>query len=128
MKSIAFIDLEVQPHNGAVLDIGGIKDDGNVFHSKSIGQFVNFLKGTYYLCGHNIINHDLKYIKQTLENHGLTSENVIDTLYLSPLLFPRKPYHALVKDEKLQTDELNNPLNDSKKVKDLFSDEISAFQ
>jgi ATP-dependent DNA helicase RecQ len=43
------------------------------------------------------------------------------------LLFPRKPYHALVKDEKLQTDELNNPLNDAIKAKDLFLDEVLAF-
>lgn len=33
-----------------------------------------------------------------------------------------------MKDEKLQTEELNNPLNDAIKAKDLFYDEISAFQ
>ena len=60
-------------------------------------------------------------------NAGVKQENVIDTLYLSPLLFPRKPYHALLKDDKLQTDELNNPLNDSIKARDLFNDEVSAF-
>ena len=53
--------------------------------------------------------------------------DVIDTLYLSPLLFPTKPYHKLLKDDKLQTDELNNPLNDSIKAKDLFHDEVAAF-
>lgn len=127
MKSIAYIDLEVHPKNGAILDIGGINDAGNVFHSKSIANFVNFLRGADYLCGHNIIKHDLKYIQRILENAGVATENVIDTLYLSALLFPRKPYHALVKDEKLQTDELNNPVNDSKKVQDLFADEVMAF-
>jgi ATP-dependent DNA helicase RecQ len=127
MKSIAFIDLEIQPHNGAISDIGGIKDTGNVFHSKSIADFANFLKDAEYLCGHNIIKHDLKYIQPTLENFGVATENIIDTLYLSALLFPRKPYHALVKDEKLQTDELNNPVNDSIKVKELLSDEVLAF-
>lgn len=60
-------------------------------------------------------------------NAGVKQENVIDTLYLSPLLFPRKPYHALLKDDKLQTNELNNPLNDSIKARDLFNDEVSAF-
>ena len=124
MKSIAYIDLEVQPKNGAILDIGGINDAGTVFHSKSIANFVNFLRGADYLCGHNIIKHDMKYLKPILDNYGITTENVIDTLYLSALLFPKKPYHALVKDEKLQADELNNPLNDSIKVKDLFADEI----
>lgn len=127
MKSIAFIDLEVQPLKGTILDIGSIKNTGSVFHSKSIADFVTFIKGTDYLCGHNIIKHDLKYIQQTLRNAGIDSENVIDTLYLSALLFPRKPYHALVKDEKLQIDELNNPVNDAIKAKDLFLDEVSAF-
>ena len=51
----------------------------------------------------------------------------IDTLYLSPLLFPHRPYHALLKDDKLQTDELNNPLNDSIKAMQLFYDEVNAF-
>ncbi|EEG79132.1 RecQ family ATP-dependent DNA helicase [Dethiobacter alkaliphilus] len=127
MKSIAYIDLEVQPRTGAILDIGGINDAGNVFHSKSMAGFISFLKSADYLCGHNIIKHDLKYIQSALENSGISTDNVIDTLYLSALLFPKKPYHALVKDEKLQTDELNNPVNDSIKVKELFADEVMAF-
>ena len=44
------------------------------------------------------------------------------------LLFPTKPYHALLKDDKLQSEDMNNPLNDSIKAKDLFYDEIAAFQ
>jgi ATP-dependent DNA helicase RecQ len=49
-------------------------------------------------------------------------------LFLSPLLFPTRPYHALLKDDKLQTEDTNNPLNDSIKAKDLFFDEVAAFQ
>ena len=127
MKNIAFIDLEIQPTSGAVLDIGGINSAGNVFHSKSITDFVQFLKGTECLCGHNIFKHDLKYIGGIIKKNDLPIRNVIDTLYLSALLFPRKPYHSLLKDEKLQTNELNNPVNDSKKVMELFSDEVLAF-
>lgn len=54
--------------------------------------------------------------------------NYLDTLYFSPLLFPTRPYHALLKDDKLQSEELNNPLNDSMKARDLFFDEVSAFK
>jgi len=36
--------------------------------------------------------------------------------------------HKLLKDDKLQTEDTNNPLNDSIKAKDLFFDEIAAFQ
>ncbi|MBS3974143.1 MAG: hypothetical protein KGZ89_04675, partial [Actinobacteria bacterium] len=76
MKSIAYIDLEVQPNNGAILDMGGINDAGAVFHSKSIAAFVNFLRGADYLCGHNIIKHDLKYLRPILENYGIATEKV----------------------------------------------------
>jgi len=43
-------------------------------------------------------------------------------------LFPTRPYHALLKDDKLQTEDTNNPLNDSMKARDLFFDEVTAFQ
>ncbi|MDA3823581.1 MAG: hypothetical protein PF450_13360 [Bacteroidales bacterium] len=33
----------------------------------------------------------------------------IDTLFLSELLFPEKPCHKLVKDDKLDPENLNNP-------------------
>lgn len=128
LKPIAFIDTEVEPNSGKILDIGGIKTDGSSFHSSSIADFRHFLQGAAFLCGHNIINHDLKYLRKA----GVASEykdvDILDTLFLSPLLFPAKPYHALVKDDKIQTEELNNPLNDSIKARDLFFDEVSAFQ
>ena len=44
------------------------------------------------------------------------------------MLFPTKPYHALVKDDKLQSEDTNNPLNDSKKARDLFYAEVAAFK
>src|SRR5690554_6261189 len=128
MNSIVFIDAEIDPKSRKILDIGGIKDNGNFFHSNSILDFSNFLKDTQFVCGHNIFNHDLKYIQKAVTDAGINSANIIDTLFLSPLLFPTKPYHALLKDDKLQTEDLNNPLNDSIKAKDLFFDEVASFQ
>lgn len=128
MKSITFIDTEIDPKSGRVLDVGSIKGNGDSFHSGSLAAFVDFLRGSDYICGHNIIGHDLKYIKNVVDAASVKNLNFIDTLYLSPLLFPKKPYHALLKDDKLQTDELNNPLNDSIKARDLFFAEIAAFQ
>ncbi len=127
MEIISFIDTEVEPRHGKVLDIGGFRSDGREYHGRSIRDFANFLDGTNYLCGHNIINHDLKYLESAIPSVGRMKDRTIDTLYWSPLLFPRRPYHALLKDDKLQADELNNPLNDSKKACDLFNDEVAAF-
>lgn len=127
MSRIAFIDTEVDSQTGKVLDFGCIKDDNNIFHQKSATAFTEFIKGTSFVCGHNIINHDVKYIGHLLSQAEISTDDIIDTLYLSPLLFPSKPYHALVKDDKLQYDEANNPLNDAIKAKDLFFDEVAYF-
>ena len=83
------------------------------------------MRGSKYICGHNILNHDLKYLRNEIEDYE--AKHFIDTLYLSPLMFPKKPYHNLVKNDKLTTDELNNPLNDAKKARDLFYAETAVF-
>lgn len=124
MKSITFFDLEIDPYNHRIVDIGSIKSNGETFHATSIGDFSDFLAKTEYICGHNIFKHDLKYIKIP----GVNKLNKIDTLYFSPLLFPAQPYHNLVKDDKLDPENYNNPLNDSIKAKNLFYDEINAFK
>mgnify|MGYP000892031983 FL=1 len=128
MNTIAFIDTEVSPESKKIVDIGGIKDDDAIFHSASIIDFTGFLDGVQFICGHNIINHDIRYIRTAVVGARIEPTNIIDTLFLSPLLFPTKPYHALLKDDKLQTEESNNPVNDSIKARDLFYDEINAFQ
>ena len=113
MPKIAFLDTEVQPKTGKVLDIGIVNDQGEVLHTSSIAEAEVFLKDAEYICGHNIIDHDLTYLDKALDRQFCENSRFIDTLHLSPLLFPKKPYHNLVKDDKLQTDELNNPVNDS---------------
>lgn len=127
MEPIVFIDSEINPENGSILDLGAVKTDDSVFHSKSQSDFSRFVSGTHFICGHNIIDHDLKYVGRLINNQG-EKLYYIDTLSLSPLLFPNKPYHKLLKDDKLQSDELNNPLNDSIKAKELFYDELNAFE
>ncbi|OQY93550.1 MAG: ATP-binding protein [Sphingobacteriales bacterium UTBCD1] len=128
MHTVAFVDTEIEPLSRKILDIGSVRSDGSSFHRNSVAEFISFLNGSQYVCGHNILNHDIKYIGNALTDAGINPENIIDTLFLSPLLFPTKPYHALLKDDKLQTEDTNNPLNDSIKAKDLFYDEIAAFK
>ena len=121
MMKTAFIDLEIDG-KGRILDIGGVKN-GLSFHSARIPEFADFVSDCDCLCGHNIIEHDIKYLKPFLRKEYI----LIDTLYLSPLLFPQKPYHKLLKDDKILTEELNNPLNDSLKAQSLYEDEVRAF-
>lgn len=127
MKDITFIDLEVSPDTRRIADIGAVRSDGTPFHANAVDSLIHFLGRAEYMGGHNILKHDLKYLAPLFEKAGYRLPKVIDTLYLSPLLFPAKPYHHLLKDDKLQTDSLNNPLNDSLKARDLFLSETEAF-
>jgi len=95
MKQIAFIDVEVDPTTRNIRDFDGVKSDGSLFHKGSITEFTRFIEGAQFICGHNIFNHDLTYIRATISIAGINPANIIDTLFLSPLLFPSKPYHAL---------------------------------
>ena len=126
-RLITFIDTEIEQLRGKILDLGAMKEDGNLFHQTSLDNFTQFLKGSEYICGHNILNHDIKYIGNAVQQAGINSSNIIDTLHLSALLFPTIPYHSLVKDDKLQTEERNNPVNDSIKARDLFNSEVAEF-
>jgi ATP-dependent DNA helicase RecQ len=122
MKNIVFFDFEVSS-KGKILDIGAINQKGDTFHSSVMGDFIDFISSADYLCGHNILGHDINYLKPFLKK----SYKLIDTLYLSPILFPEKPYHNLVKDDKIISDQLNNPLSDCQKAKQLLDDEIERF-
>lgn len=128
MDPIAFIDTEIDPKSRKILDIGCVKSNGSSFRKPSVAEFIHFINGIRFICGHNILNHDVKYIGKALNAAGVNSANIIDTLFLSPLLFPTKPYHALLKDDKLLSEHTNNPLNDSLKARDLLHDEIQAFK
>ena len=123
---VAFIDVEVGVADGRIHDYGACQGANREVHSASAAEFARFTAGAGFLCGHNIVHHDLKYLAGPVP--GIRGKPAIDTLYLSPLLFPKRPYHRLLKDDKLQTEELNNPLNDAKKARDLFFDEVNAFR
>ena len=123
MNNIVYFDLEVS-NNGKILDIGAVNQNGDIFHSSALGEFLKFISSAEYLCGHNIVSHDINYLKPFLKK----SYKLIDTLYLSPILFPERPYHNLVKDDKILSDQLNNPLSDSLKARQLFEDELERFK
>jgi len=127
MSKIVFFDTEINPETKQVLDIGAISDDGAKLHNPSPKIFRAFIKGHRYVCGHNIFAHDLQFMNEHIAAE-IPNYTAIDTLCLSPLLFPMRPYHALVKDDKLQSGSVNNPLNDSVKAKELFDDEVSAYR
>lgn len=126
MNSIIFIDSEIGLSDHKIKDLGALKEDGVQFHSASQQAFIRFIDGADYLCGHNIVEHDMKYLAPIFNNKPIP--RLIDTLYLSPLLYPKKPYHKLPKNEKLDDDQLNNPLNDAIKAQIRFYEEQDAWR
>ncbi|MBR0392612.1 MAG: RecQ family ATP-dependent DNA helicase [Oscillospiraceae bacterium] len=127
MSSIVFFDTEVSEESKRLLDLGAVKEDQTPFHSGILAEFLDFAGDAAFLCGHNIFAHDLNYVRQDLEADG-KEHCYIDTLTLSPMFFPLKQYHSLGKTEKLDTEEENNPLSDAIKARDLFYEEVTAFQ
>ena len=119
----AVVDVEVGLKDHKIHDIGALKHDDTTFHKTSKEELFVFLNDINYICGHNIIHHDAKYLFTNDTCHWI----LVDTLYISPLLFPERPYHRLVKDDKLICEQMNNPVNDCKKAKDLLLDEIACW-
>ena len=122
-KGYAIVDVEVGLKDKKIHDIGAVRSDGAVYHHASRQGLLDFIRGTEYICGHNIIHHDAKYLFGD-EQHRW---QLVDTLYMSPLLFPERPYHRLLKDDKLMSDHVNNPVNDCEKARDLLFDEAERW-
>ena len=122
-QNYAIVDVEVGLKDRKIHDIGALKHDDTTFHKTSKEELFIFLNDIDYICGHNIIHHDAKYLFTNKTCRWI----LVDTLYVSPLLFPERPYHRLVKDDKLISEQINNPVNDCKKAKDLLLDEIARW-
>ena len=102
-REILFFDTEVDPRDNRVHDYGAVRDSGEELHTSSETAFAAFIRGAAWLSGHNIRDFDFQYIRDPVQQ-ACPGAKFIDTLYLSPLLFPARPYHHLVKDYKLQNE------------------------
>lgn len=120
----AFVDVEVGLKDKRIHDIGILRWDGAKYHSADKRAAISFLEDVDFVCGHNVIHHDIKY----LLGDEVQRWQLVDTLYVSPLLFPERPYHHLLKDDKLMNEQMNNPVNDCEKACDLLMDEIAKWK
>lgn len=127
ISNILFFDLEVHKKTERILEIGAVLQEDQ-FRKSAPEAFLQFAEPAEIVCGHNIVDHDLSILKKYLADHAILSKPVIDTLFLSALLYPKKPYHRLVKNYQLNGNELNNPLADAKLTRELFSDLLYTYQ
>ncbi len=129
-------DLEVGK-NSRIAAIGAVRSDTDQclhFTGRDIdtglAQLDDMAEGASFLLGHNLIAHDLPHLAAANPNLELLKLPIIDTLRLSPLAFPRNPYHALIKhyhDGALVSGRRNDPKWDAKIALDLFNEEFAAL-
>ncbi|MDR2547497.1 MAG: RecQ family ATP-dependent DNA helicase [Lachnospiraceae bacterium] len=136
-EKVVFIDTEVDEKKGVICDFGAVKENGNEFHSSSFVDFLDFIKDSKYIVGHNVLAHDYPYLRKRLAaskqilpynyEAQFNSFVIIDTLYISALLSPREPHHFLKKEYKLNKDDNNNPCEDAKATHSLFFKNLTMF-
>ena len=134
-ERLAFVDVETGIADNKIHDIGALTADGATLHDASRLKLRDFLKchDIDFVCGHNIFRHDARFLFDDNEfrydGNGDDPRRwmLVDTLFISSLLFPERPYHRLVKDDKLVAEQMNNPVNDCEKAKDLLADEITEW-
>jgi ATP-dependent DNA helicase RecQ len=63
---MVFIDIEVDFKSKKILDTGAITGDGLELHSNSVSELLILIRQKEYVCGHNIIKHDLPYIEKAI--------------------------------------------------------------
>ncbi len=95
MESVVFFDTEITTESQLIKDIGVIRSDGTVFHSASVSKFEDFITGANFICGHNVIHHDLKYLQakqRLLKTYSESNclENMQNLLTDFELVYPAK--------------------------------------
>ena len=136
LSPITALDLEVD-RQGQIRHVGAIRDDAKSFEQKGLNrrntesvlrQLDDFCRPARFILGHNLIDHDLLKLRAVSPGLAILQKPVIDTLFLSPLAFPRNPYHSLVKDYKMVRDSMNDPVKDASLAMKIFADEYLDLQ
>ncbi|GAB6112588.1 RecQ family ATP-dependent DNA helicase [Desulfomicrobium salsuginis] len=130
------LDLETHPQDNLLLKIGAVDlatRTGRAFKGRfdpkrALAELDEAFGDASYLLGHNIIGHDLPWLRAHYPDTALLRLPALDTLYLSPLAFPKNPYHHLVKDYKIVRSSVNDPVRDCVQATSVFLDEIEAFR
>lgn len=128
------VDLEVSRDGQRLFKVGAVRgEDRRRFSASGVKDPGEALRGlddfagdAAFVLGHNIIDFDLPHLRACNPGLRLLELPVIDTLRLSPLAFPRNPYHHLVKhhqDGQLRRRQINDPVLDAELALDVFIDQ-----
>ncbi len=127
MSKILYIDIECD-QQGKIKDLGALFR-GQDLHECHLARLEGWINEAEYICGHNIVAHDIPLLEKALGSKVFRNKRIVDTLLWSPVLFSDNPYHKLVKGYKLLNERAyNNPLSDCKLTRELLHDELNKFR
>ena len=132
------LDLEVGRQDGRIHAFGAVRADtgGRLVHScgglaAALPGLDELADGASFVLGHNLIAFDLRHLAAAKPDLRLLTLPAVDTLRLSPLAFPRHPYHHLVKhyqDGGLRRGRVNDPELDARLTLETFGDQRRALR
>ncbi|MCY3879788.1 MAG: hypothetical protein OXF74_11500 [Rhodobacteraceae bacterium] len=137
LKRCVAIDLEVNPSRRQIFSFAAIrKTTGSLKRtgdncSDALPELDDYAASVEFVLGHNVIKHDLCYLRKARANLSILTKPPIDTLWLNPLAFPRNPYHKLVKhdkDARLQDGSASDPEHDARLVFEVLRKQHSKFK
>ncbi len=129
------IDLEVAKASNRIHAFAGVRSDTGRCITRSSGdrdpepglaELDELSEGAEFVLGHNLIKFDLPRLREERPSLHLLQLPVIDTLWISPLAFPKHPYHRLVKhykDGQLNREKPNDPELDARLTLKVFADQ-----
>ena len=105
--------------------------DDNARRPESLHRVDRMSQNASFILGHNIIKFDIPHLRAISPSLDLLKLPAVDTLWLNPLAYPKRPYHRLVKHYKdggLVRPQRNNPLLDSKLAFEALKNQAERFQ
>ncbi len=131
------VDLEIGKKDGRIRALGAVRPDTGerlTYSGRSLPAALRRLDaladGATFVLGHNLIAFDLPHLAAVKPDLKLLQLPAVDTLRLSPLAFPRNPYHHLVKhyqDGRLIRGQINDPELDSRLALEVYGDQVRAL-
>ncbi|MES2639480.1 MAG: RecQ family ATP-dependent DNA helicase [Myxococcota bacterium] len=126
-------DVELS-RSGELFGVAAIGPDGEEVVATSASTVPEAMRriGTFagqadLLVGHNLARHDRPWLARYAPGHPALRLPWADTLVLSPLAFPERPYHRLVKEHRLVRESRPAPLADCRATGVVFADQRVAF-
>jgi ATP-dependent DNA helicase RecQ len=126
------VDLETGP-NGDLHKIGAVRGgrtflrQGRFDEGAALADLERFAGDAELVLGHNLLGHDLHALRARSPALSLLKRRVVDTLFLSPIAFPENPYHRLVKDYKLVSAAVADPVSDCRLAEQVFREQWAEF-